>query len=361
MVNNMDGSFFIALYDEKSLKLYLKNGIYGSLMRPVFEEYVSSRSKHYAVLADYACSRQGTRVFFFLNRKIYYGGKIIGNENSASFYINGEYSPLGRKAQANLFWDESKRYKETEQEGVFLVGEEAQQRTQPYIFRFKTDENTGKYIVSDDLYFELGSYPFPLPSNSMQGMSFCTLTPGETNILLGLVNNSTNRIDYLKSNGDVSRGEGVLFYDDLVDYDDGFINEAQIEFSIISSLKPYKSFLPNDYVLCRQVPISPFKPMNMDRADICLYDKNDLIKNGMIPNVVIELKRNKANYYAYLQVVRYLKWLERITSEQEFEKITAYVIAEDFCRIKKSNVDLIYENKIKLYSLNKHKFVKLVD
>ena len=50
-------------------------------------------------------------------------------------------------------------------------------KAQPFILQFIQNKDTGKYIISDDLYFELGKYPYPLPSNSMQGMGFCTLTP----------------------------------------------------------------------------------------------------------------------------------------------------------------------------------------
>jgi len=46
----MQGGLFIALYDEQTLKLYLNKGVYGFLMKPVFTETPSSRSKHYAVL-----------------------------------------------------------------------------------------------------------------------------------------------------------------------------------------------------------------------------------------------------------------------------------------------------------------------
>ena len=48
----MQGGLFIALYDEQTLKLYLNKGVYGFLMKPVFTETPSSRSKHYAILAD---------------------------------------------------------------------------------------------------------------------------------------------------------------------------------------------------------------------------------------------------------------------------------------------------------------------
>ena len=85
----MNGGLFIALYDEDSLKLYLNKGLYGFLMPPIKESTPSAHSRHYAILADYACSREGADLFFFLKRKIVYGGKIYGNKEIGSFFING--------------------------------------------------------------------------------------------------------------------------------------------------------------------------------------------------------------------------------------------------------------------------------
>ena len=53
----MQGGLFIALYDEQTLKLYLNKGVYGFLMKPVFTETPSSRSKQYAAFAVQAWSR----------------------------------------------------------------------------------------------------------------------------------------------------------------------------------------------------------------------------------------------------------------------------------------------------------------
>lgn len=173
----MDGGLFITLYDDRTLALYLKYGIYGFLMPPIMTPSPSPYSRHYCILADYACSRQGTHIFFFLKRRIVYGGLVKGNAKIASFYLNGKTSPLGRVADAELFWDESQRYTPTKQEGIFKV--RGKDRAQPFILQFeKNDSVTGKQISSDDLYFELGKYPYPLPSNTIQGMGFCTLTPG---------------------------------------------------------------------------------------------------------------------------------------------------------------------------------------
>lgn len=358
----MTGGLFIALYDEESLKLYLDKGVYGFLMKPVMEEKPSPRSRHYQVLADYACSREGTDVFFFLNRKIVYGGKIYGNKTAGSFYLNGNTSPLGRKAHADLFWDESarKKYFATNTPGVFRISSNGGEKAQPFLFQFRQNNYTGRYIASDDLYFELGKYSYPLPSNSMQGMGFCTLTPGEVSTLIELIKHSHQKIEFV-GEGEISKdGKETLFEESLVSVDDKLVNEAQLEFTILASLRPFVEFLDDDYVLCRQVPISPFKPSQMDRADICLYNISDPIKNGTIPNIVIELKKDKGNKAAYEQVVRYLKWIRVITTDDEYAKVQAYIIAPEITKIYASTITHGYEDKIRMFSIRNNKFISLI-
>lgn len=358
----MTGGLFIALYDDESLKLYLDKGVYGFLMPPVMTDRPSSRSRHYHILADYACSREGTDVFFFLKRKIVYGGKVYGNRDSGSFYLNGATSPLGRAANAELFWDESVRakYFETETPGVFRIERNGGMKSQPFMFQFRQNEDSGKYIVSDDLYFELGKYPYPLPSNSMQGMGFCTLTPGEVATLHSLISQSNQRIHF-EGEGEVDKtGESFLFDSELVSVNDDLVNEAQLEFTILSSIEPFADFLHDEYVLCRQVPISPFKPSEMDRADICLYSLSNPIKNGTIPNVIIELKKDAGNKAAYEQVERYLKWVKNITTPEEYSRIKAYIIAPRITRIRAASVSEEYKDKILMYSMSVNSFVSLV-
>ena len=330
---------FIALYDYESLKLYLKNGIYGFLMSPI-EEDISSRSNHYKVLSDYACLREGTHVFFFLKRTIIYGGQIIGSRENASFFLNGSYSPLCRKANANLSWDESKRqnYYSTDKKGIFKIDED-RERCQPYLIRFEDYKGIkGNYIVSDDLYVNVGRYPYPLPSNSMQDMGFCILTPGEVEIALELLIKSENKIN-------LEDVEKILVEEPLklfsVDYgiknfeEERIINESHLEFSLLSNKKLLSKFvkLPEKYLLSRQIPISPFKPYQMDRADICIYDIENPINKGTLPNIIIELKKDKANKDALYQVERYLKWLDILISDKDvLSSIKAYIIADGFTK-----------------------------
>lgn len=101
----MENGLFITLADEPSLALYLHEGVFSQHQTPQPNDDVHHSSNHYAVLADYACARPGTHVFFFRDRRIYYDGRVVSGadeNNIAAFYINGTSSPLGRRAAAGL-------------------------------------------------------------------------------------------------------------------------------------------------------------------------------------------------------------------------------------------------------------------
>lgn len=353
---------FIPLYDADSLLLYLKYNTYGFLMSPQNSK-VKSRSRHFHALADYACTREGTHVFFFFKRKIYYGGTIIGNKNKASFYLNGRNSPLGILHKSEIFWDESKRYIPTKKEGVFKIEDIKNEKSQPFIIRFSDTEIKGKAIKSDELYYELGKLRHPLPSNSITGMGFCTLTPIETKIALKLLQNSNeNILDTETSKESLSVGKGNLFngdfgFDSIYDAHakNIIVNEAHLEAALCAN----PSYIPDELrpsdedVICRQVPISPFKPRDMDRADICIY-KEDSILEGALPNEIIELKNRRANSKVIEQVERYLKWMELLLKheQEQFNRIKVNVLAPSYTSNVKKSISEKYKDKISLYDFN---------
>ena len=88
----------------------------------------------------------------------------------------------------------------------------------------------------------------------------------------------------------------------------------------------------------------------MGRADIWVYDTENPVNKGTLPNIIIELKKGKANKDALYQVERYLKWLDIIVNDKEiFRSIKAYIIAGEFT----NNMKLLleesdYKNNIKL-------------
>jgi len=302
------------------------------------EGIIRSRSKHYPALADYSCGRDGTHVFFFLKRKIVYGGQLFGSKEFGVFYLNGKFFPMGEKADASLVWDESQRhcYDALDNPGIFLrkVIDDKKERCQPYLIRFSDRLGMrGKTIVSDELYFELGSYHYPLPSNAIQNMSFCTLTPGEVKILLELLDESVENVFEGTSETIQLEGEPIPF---KPEYGISKVEEATTEAHLETSVLANPKLLPNilrpkeNWTLCRQVPISPYKPKNMDRADI-VYFTDEKIRDGTIPNIIIELKHKAAGKKEAIQVVRYVEWLNKIVPDA-MDLISLYLYAPSFKR-----------------------------
>lgn len=330
-----NGGLFITLYDKETLRLYLDRGVYGQHMTPQ-EGTPAPQSAHYKTLADYAATRAGKHVFFFLDREIYYGGQIVGSDEYGSFFLNGQMSPMGRTANAPLVWDESGReiYGTTSRPGVFDLGEERGEKCQPFLIQFEDNLGmAGRFIISDQLYFELGEFPYPLPSNSITGMGFCTLTPGETDILLRLLK------DDPEGEIEPETEETTHLFSDPIPFSPEYgINspeeahpEAHLEASVIANPNLLPDHLhPSEATICRQVPISPFKPADMDLADVC-YFSEDKIREGTIPNTIIELKIRKAGKGAALQTKRYLMWLhDRLGGEAK--QIDVHIYAPGFTR-----------------------------
>jgi hypothetical protein len=312
----------------------------------------SSYSNHYPTLADYACGREGNHVFFFRKRKLFYGGQLIGSDEHGAFFLNGQRSPLGRDADAPLVWDESERdrYDRVER-GLFTVDDDDDEDDavcQPFLLRFEDQRGlAGTYIESDQLYFNLGEYPYPLPSNAMSGMGFCTLTPGETQTMLKLLEDEPKgRIEPETDEEVELHGEPAPYSPHYgVDDPEDANPESHLEAAVTANPSLLPEFLrPDDAAICRQVPISPFKPSNMDEADVC-YFTEDAIQNGTIPNTVIELKNNRAGTGAATQVVRYLRWLHK-RLESEANEIEVYVYAPSFTRTFNSYIPEEFTDQI---------------
>jgi len=276
---------------------------------------------HYRALGDYGSARAGTHVFFFRNAKIYYGGQIEGSDDHGAFYLNGSQSPLGRQANADLVWDESKRSEYSEIDtGLFTRNDDDTADDavcQPFLLQFEDKLGLrGNYISSDDLYFELGEYPYPLPTNAIMGMTFCTMSPAETETLLQLLSTDPRgSISYDDAPAVSLQGDPVP-YDPA--YDIGMAEDAHMESHLEAAVIANPSLLPSELqpstsAVCRQVPICPFKPENLDRADVCYFD--DSLKEGTVPDTIIELKMNGAGADAARQVKKYARWLNQRHSD----------------------------------------------
>lgn len=340
-----DGGLFVTLYDKETLRLYLDTGIYGQHLNPEPTDGKAS-SSFYGTLADYSCIRDGTHVFFFLGREIYYGGQIEGPEDYGGFYLNGKTSEMGRKADADLVWNESERYIEIGESGKFLRQEPEEGNygdndiyCQPYLIQFETDELTGNYIISDQFYLAISQYRNLLPGNSITGAGFCTLTPGETKHLLNLMEDGPEDSIEPVAEEDTAaidlRDEAELT-PFKPEYGISRASEAKTELHLEGSLAAnpllYPSEMrPNGDIICRQAPLVPPKPdlRNSDREDLCYYDGYNAIRDGTVPNTIIELKLGSANYETARQIIGYLDSLYTLFGE-EASDIEAFVYANRF-------------------------------
>ncbi|MCK4443638.1 MAG: hypothetical protein KAW09_03780, partial [Thermoplasmata archaeon] len=288
-----------------------------------------------------------------------YGGQVIGNEESGSFYLNGPYSPMGRKADSRICWDESRRerYGATDVPGIFEVPGVGE-RCQPYLLIFGDKIGLkGHAISSDQLYYELGTYRYPLPSNSISGMSFCTLTPRETDLAISLLREEPVERFSRRSSEEISmegspvafdQGHGIFSLQTAL-RKSLLVSEAHMEASVIANpcLLP-KEMRPKGATICRQVPISPFKPAQMDRADICYYSE-DNIADGTIPNTIIELKMKRAGKWEIRQIKGYLRWLHKVLG-REARRISMYLLAPSFADTKEE-IPQEYSHQVKLIGL----------
>jgi len=320
-----NGGLFISLFDKETLQLYLDQGVYGQHMTPE-RDSPSSQSRHFNTLADYGSCREGRHVFFFLKRTIYYGGQLVGNGNGPAFYLNGQFSPLGREADAPTVWDESERYEPLDEQGLFET--ERGQKCQPFLIQFEDHLGlSGRYITADQFYIDLSEYPYPVPSNSMDGMGFCTLTERETEMLLDIYRNENEIAGTIEPDSSASvelQGEPTPYEprygpDSITEVQD----ESHLEASVLANpeILP-ESLQPDDSdLLCRQVPVCPYKPpQHMDKADVCYYT-DESINDGTFPNTIIELKYKSggtkpAGKSAALQMKRYAEWLDNRLGDQ---------------------------------------------
>ncbi|MEA1935229.1 MAG: hypothetical protein U9M96_00190, partial [Thermodesulfobacteriota bacterium] len=180
--------------------------------------------------------------------------------------------------------------------------------------------------------------------------SFCTMTPFETNMALELLKNeSIKRYEFSNYDEVETVGTPTPYHPT---YDVGSIsevvNESHMEASVLSNPNLINEKLrpDRDTSLCRQVPISPFKPYQMDRADICYYKES--FYDGALPYKVIELKNKKAGKAECEQTEGYLKWLKKCAPDDS-KNINIHLLAPDFKKTAKVSPE--FRNQIHLETI----------
>lgn len=345
------GGVLVSVSDEETLNLCLERGIYGQHV--TLQEGDSPwYGGHYSTLADHATLRDRNHVFFSHSGKVYYGGQVVGSDDYGAFYVNGRNSLMGRQADAPLVWDESSRdaYAETDNPGVFRTDEGDYWTCQPFLIRFEGEEMVGSYVDRHRFYFELGDYPHLLPSHQRSATDFCTLTPGETETLVTLLEDdcdgridvsSDENVELVGEPAPFSPGHGIRRPEDAR-------SVLHLQAAVVSNplLLP-RRFRPDDCIICRAVPISPYKPGPVPRADVCYYSETDPIEDGTLPNTILNIRTDKIGDYAGRQIRKYFLWLYRLLGD-DATRIDVFVYAADCLPTFWDEIPDEYESQVEI-------------
>lgn len=346
------GSVLVTVNDEDTLNLCLERGVYGQHVT-LQEGNSPQYGGHYSTLSDHSTLRDGNHVFLSLDGSVYYGGQIVGPADYGAFYVNGRNSLVGRRADAPLVWDESSRdaHEATDGPGVFETAGNDYWTCQPFLVRFEDEMGmAGTYVDRHRFYFELGDYPYLLPSHRRSETDFRTLTPGETETLVTLLEDDRDgRID-------VSSDENVALADEPVPYSPGrgirnpedARSVLHLQAAVVSNplLLP-RRFRPDDCTVCREVPISPYRPGPFPRADVCYYSESDPIEDGTLPNAILDVRTDEIEDCAGRRVRQYLLWLYRLLGD-DATRIDAFVYAADCSPAFWTEVPDEYESQVEV-------------
>src|SRR5437899_11769314 len=99
--------YLMSLDNLGSLQLYLRAGVYGTLLSTPKGQWLKH---HEATFADYVTMKPGDNIYFFIDRKIYGIGELVNVTEDCKF-LNFEGACLPHPADYNsvkqhLLWDE---------------------------------------------------------------------------------------------------------------------------------------------------------------------------------------------------------------------------------------------------------------
>jgi RecB family endonuclease NucS len=86
----------------------------------------------------------------------------------------------------------------------------------------------------------------------------------------------------------------------------------------------------------------------MGRADV-FYFTDDSIRDGTVPNTVIELKMEKAGKQAVDQIMRYLRWFHLVLGDKIASRISIYLAAPSF--VSDISLPAEHQHQVKLVKL----------
>lgn len=319
MASHGGKSFLVPMNSQEAVYECINSGLYGQLLKS--KDDISTN--HMRIVADYASTRPGDHIFLFCERRIYYAGQIQPNGTGGTVLLNGTDTPLDLDVPEYTYVpdrltdrvDSSGRLTETTQYG-------RQVRCQPYLFAFTDTIGFGGHSISSNaLYNRLARYEFTSSAARMKNVGFCGLSPGETDILLELFEQSSEDTRCTPPETvDVSGFDPVCLTSQYTL--ESARLEAQIEALLMSEPHRLPAYSRNsDETIARQVPFSSPR-RSVDKVDIGAYEPG-----SVFPNKIYEIKRGKANKTDAYQMKRYYQYASQC---EEHEMPEMWILASDY-------------------------------
>lgn len=322
--------YLITLDDVQSLKQIVESGVYSTVMKP--PKFATWGTSHEGTFADYLSMKEGDRVFFFVDRRIYGCGKLknVGNDCKFFNYVDANL-PHGHNTTT---FNQTKIIQNSSRDNrCFCVFE-------PSPAFFVNGIDMDQVLISKDNPFR--------SLRTMWKVSFIKMDDDESLALYNIIikfneNNLTNKTFHLAYK--------TQFYNrlkrlNLFKYtlDRHFLieqctnsktNQLRHEMALEASLCEILSFETRnpfgrwDYI-SHQVAASPFKPVDyMDKMDVFGYRfvTGYEIKSKYI---IAELKRDVATTAVVEQIMKYVDWVSNEYANKDYSMIDAYIVAADF-------------------------------
>lgn len=326
-MSEVQKGYYIPMNSMQAVQECLESGVYGQFIKK--REKLTSQL--FKILADYTGMRPGDHVFFFQDKRIYYGGQLQASDGTNTIFLNGVETPFDIDSPDSLFVP-NRREDDVDDDGVFEqeTRHETVDKHQPFLVSFVDQHGLrGREIRSDVLnYYHTEDLPFPTPASEMNDVGFCALTPRETNLLLEKFEETDQQIP-LSSDRQAESQPDIL--DSLPSFPLSILRhpcDSRFEAEIEAWLLADHNRLPGDVdadssAVIRQVPMSARRPRDgTDAVDIGIYDAD-----SVFPHTAYELKRGSAGKGTADQVSDYVTYPWR---HDDYPTTSFYVYAPEF-------------------------------
>ena len=328
--------YIFSLDNLESLNVYTRNGVYATKLSPPSTTWMAH---HEGTFADYATMRPGDNIYFFIKRKIYGIGRLVGTPTDCKFFnFPNAATPQAFQYQGvktHLLWDE----------GDFSCNQRCLCLFEPDPYFFKLGIDMDDVLSSNPEAFKMLRVFWKLSFikfDDQENQAFRDIILKRNQAALSNPT-SDNIVEFQPSHAQISNKLTPTY-----DFKSGMSlvlasavdgprvkHEMALEAGILHQLV---SQVPNtretfgawDY-LSHQVPASPFKPVEY-------MDKMDLFGYAYVPNfqptksrfLVGEIKKDAATIQDVEQSMKYVDWVKEEYCHGDYAMIHAFLVAFEF-------------------------------